>query len=121
MRLPMFKNSRIYEGYIEAQLARWTADLEALKSKEGHLNIEAMAHHNDAVDALQLKHAEVSHHLVSLRGTSGEAWEKVKASTEKGWMEFKSAFQGSAARSLPASPVSKELHDLGHPNHLRGE
>ena len=92
---PMFKNRRIYEGYLEAQLARWTTDLNRLRSKNGPVKIDVMAHHTDSVDALQQKHDATSNHLVSLRGGGDEAWELAKASTELGWMEFKFAFQGS--------------------------
>lgn len=110
MRDSMFEDRLvrlIYESHLKAQLARWKTDLEFLKSEDGRVKIEVLAHHNGSIDALQQKFEETTHHLISLRGDSGKAWENVKASTEKGWMEFKSAFQRPAERPIFTTSMSK--------------
>jgi hypothetical protein len=98
----------MYESYLESQMIRWKADLTNLKARGMGAGSEAMALRN-AIEALQLKLDEASYHLSSLKGASDEAWEQVKASTEKNWMEFKTYFQGSSGRSLPGSTMSQEL------------
>jgi hypothetical protein len=107
MRDSMLENRRIYESHYEAQLARWKSDLDLLKSKDGRVKFEAMAHHNDSIDALQQKYDETSHHLISLRSDCEKAWEKAKANTEEGWMAFKSAFQRPTERPIFATSLSK--------------
>lgn len=103
----MCANRLIYESYLESQMIRWKADLTNLKARGMGAGSEAVAL-RDAIAALQLKLDEASYHLTSLKGASDESWEKVKASTEKGWMEFKTFFQDSAGRSLPGSSMSHQ-------------
>jgi hypothetical protein len=103
----MTENRLLYERYLESQMVRWKADLTNLKARGMGAGSEAMAL-RAAIEALQVRIDEASYHLSSLKGASDEAWEKVKASTEKNWMEFKTFFQGSTGRSLSGSSMSQE-------------
>jgi hypothetical protein len=104
----------IYEGYLESQMFRWRADLTNLKARGMGEGAEAKAL-RDAIEALQLRIDEASFHLSSLKGASDETWEKVKAGTEKNWMEFKSFFQGSPERYPSVSSMSQEASGSAAP------
>jgi hypothetical protein len=101
------ENRLLYESYLEAQLARWAADLLWLKAKDEDLAFEP-ARHGDPVEALQRKHDEASDHLSSLKGAGEEAWSDVQAGTRKGWLAFKSAFQGSIRKPMLAPTEAVE-------------
>jgi uncharacterized protein YfiM (DUF2279 family) len=103
----MNEHRRIYESYLEAELTRWKADLSKLKAKGQGAGSEAMALH-ESIEALQRKHDEASFHLSSLKGASDEAWDSVRAHTERGWMQFKSLFQRSVGTPSPSSSGSEE-------------
>lgn len=100
----MFEDRHIYESYLDGQLARWKGDLEELRAEATRVGAGTQVHFEQSIDALQNKHDEVSHHLSSLRGASDEAWAAVKASTGKGWMEFKSVFQSPAGNAMAHAP-----------------
>ncbi|GLH67001.1 hypothetical protein [Geothrix edaphica] len=89
----MLQNRWLYESNLEAQLARWKADLAILKAKLRPAEIDAASQHDESIEALQHKHDMTSYHLSSLRGASDDAWQSVKASTETSWMDFTAIVQ----------------------------
>lgn len=93
----MLKNRRVYETDLDAQWAQWKADIDVLKAKARRTEVDAMVEYDKAVDALQRKHKEAGNRLHHLKAASDEAWEGLKASTEKTWSEVKSLFQTSTA------------------------
>jgi hypothetical protein len=84
----MPENRRTYEGCLEAQLEQWKDDLALLRAKASRIGTDPVQY-EEAIAALQHQHDTASFHLSSLRGASDDAWQSVKASTGKGWMEHK--------------------------------
>jgi predicted nucleic acid-binding Zn-ribbon protein len=91
----MLENRKVYESKLEAQLAQWKADIDVLKAKARRAEVGAKVRYDQTIEALQGKHKEASQQLRSLKTASDEAWEGLKASTEKVWLEFKALFQDS--------------------------
>jgi hypothetical protein len=85
----VLQDRRIYESNLHAQLAQWKADIDVLKAKAKRVEADAAVRVDRSIEALQRRHDDVSHHLSSLKVASEEAWESVKADTEKGWLDFK--------------------------------
>jgi hypothetical protein len=92
----MLENRKIYESNLEAQLAEWKADLDVLKAKARRAQVGAQVQYDQSIDSLERKHDEAGSHLRALKIASDEAWEGMKASTEKVWTEIKALFQDSA-------------------------
>jgi len=92
----MFENRKIYESHLEAQLAQWKADIDVLKAKAKRAKVDAMVQYDHSIDILQRKHSEADRQLRNLRIASDDAWEGMKSSTEKVWVELKALFQDSA-------------------------
>ena len=95
----MLENRKAYESKLEAQLAQWKADLDVLKAKAKRAEVGALVKYDKAIDALQHGHEEASRHLGDLKSASDDAWESVKASTEKVWLELKSLFESSDGKA----------------------
>lgn len=95
----MLENRKAYETKLDAQLAQWKADIDVFKAKARRGGVDAMVSYDKAVDALDQKYAEAGKQLDSLKTASDEAWENVKAGTEKIWLEVKSQFQSSAEKT----------------------
>ncbi len=91
----MHENRKIYESNLEAQLAQWKAEIDVLKAKAKRAKVDAMIQYDQSIDSLQGKHDEAAKRLRSLKAASDDAWEGMKASTEKVWTEFKALFQDS--------------------------
>jgi predicted nucleic acid-binding Zn-ribbon protein len=91
----MLENRKIYESHLEAQLAQWHADIDVLKAKARRAEVGMKVRYDQTIEALQHKHEEAGQQLSGLRSASDEAWESVKASTEKFWNEVKSLFRDS--------------------------
>ena len=91
----MHENRKIYESNLEAQLAQWKAEIDVLKAKAKRATVDAMVQYDRSIDSLQGKHDEAAKRLRSLKAASDDAWEGMKASTEKVWTEFKALFQDS--------------------------
>ena len=89
----MLENRKVYESKLDAQLAEWKADIDVLKAKAKRAEVGAKVNYDKAIDALQRKHDEADHHLRDLKAASEEAWESVKAATEKVGVEIKSLFK----------------------------
>lgn len=95
----MLENRKAYESKLDAQLAQWKADIDVLKAKAKRAEVDAMVNYDKAIDVLERKHDEVGHHLRDLKVASDDAWESVKAGTEKAWLELKSLLQRSAEKT----------------------
>jgi hypothetical protein len=93
----MLQNRKMYESQLDAQLAQWKAEIDVLKAKARRTEVDAKVQYDQSIDAMQLRHDEAARQLRHLKAASDEAWEGLKASTEKLWTEFKSLFHGSAA------------------------
>jgi hypothetical protein len=95
----MLENRKVYETQLDAQLAQWKADIDVLKAKARRAEVDAKVSYDKAIDALEQKHGEAGKHLRELQTASDEAWENVKAGTEKVWLEIKSVFQSTAEKT----------------------
>lgn len=95
----MLEDRKAYETKLDAQLAQWRADIDVLKAKAKRTSVDVMVNYDKAIDALENKHGEASKQLGDLKTATDDAWENVKAGTEKVWLEFKSQFQGSAEKA----------------------
>ena len=95
----MLENRKIYESRLDAQLAQWKAEIDVLKAKARRTEVDAKVQYDQSIDAMQRKHDDASKHLHSLKAASDEAWEDMKASTERVWTEFKALFHDSAAKT----------------------
>ncbi|HEY3271970.1 MAG TPA: hypothetical protein VGJ89_12235 [Geothrix sp.] len=84
----MPENRRTYEGNLEAQLEQWKDDLALLRAKASRAGTDP-AQYTESIDVIQRQHDTASYHLSSLRGASDGDWQRVRASTETGWMEYK--------------------------------
>jgi hypothetical protein len=92
------QNRWLYESNLEAQLAQWKADITDLQAQMRPAETDAASQHDESIEALQHKHDMASYHLSSLRGASDDAWQDVKAGTEKSWMDFTAIFQHPARK-----------------------
>ncbi|MDP1831849.1 MAG: hypothetical protein Q8K67_07305 [Geothrix sp.] len=90
----MLKDRKVYESTLDAQLAKWSADLNVLRAKAKRTEVDAQVNYDLAIDAMQRKHDEAAKHLSKLKTASDEAWESVKGGTEKVWLELKGLFHG---------------------------
>jgi len=95
----MLDNRKAYEGMLEAELARWTAELDALKAKARPLDAEAKLRADQALDALQHRHDEAENHLLKLKVASDDTWESLKAGIEQSWLEIKTMFHSSPEKT----------------------
>lgn len=95
----MLENRKAYETKMDAQLAQWKADIDVLKAKTRRTGVDVMVNYDKAIDAMQGKHDEASKLLRELEAATDEAWENVKAGTEKVWLELKAEFQSPAEKA----------------------
>ena len=95
----MLENRKAYESKLDAQLAQWKADIDVLKAKAKRAEVDARVSYDKIIDALEAAHDKAGHQLRNLQAASDDAWESLKASTDKTWIEFKSVFQSSAEKT----------------------
>ncbi len=95
----MLENRKAYETKLDAQLAQWKAEIDVLKAEARRTSVDVMVNYDRTIDALQAKHEEAGKHLSGLKAASDDAWENVKAGTEKVWREVKSQFQSSPEKT----------------------
>ncbi|WP_257304837.1 hypothetical protein [Geothrix campi] len=92
----MLQNRWLYESKLEAQLARWKAGIAVFRAEARPVGIDDAVRFDQSIDALQHQLDMANHHLSSLRGASDEAWQNVKVSTERSWMNFTAIVQDPA-------------------------
>ncbi len=95
----MLEDRKAYESKMDAQLAQWRADIGVLKAKTKRTGVDVMVNYDKAIDAMQEKHDEASKLLSGLQAATDEAWENVKAGTEKVWLQLKAEFQSPAEKA----------------------
>ena len=91
----MWKNRKIYETTLDAQLAQWSADLDVLKAKAARAEVNAKVNYDKAIDAMQQKHDEASKRLRALKVATDDTWDNLKTGTERICAEVKTLFEKS--------------------------
>lgn len=91
----MLKDRKAYEDELDAQLARWEADIDVLKAKAKRATVDARIQYDKAIEGMEHQHQRAKVHLHDLRNATDDAWASVKEATEKVWTEVKALF-GSA-------------------------
>jgi len=94
----MLEKRKAYESNLEAQLAMWKADIDVLQAKAGRAEVSAKIQYDQTIDSLERTHAEAGKRLRSLQDAGDEAWEGLKAGTEKAWTEFRDLFHHSKGK-----------------------
>ncbi|GLH70369.1 hypothetical protein GETHPA_19020 [Geothrix rubra] len=89
---------KAFEDKLEAELARRTAELDALRANIKSGQVAAGAGADLAVEALQRKRDEAQNHLLSLKVASDDTWESLKAGIEQSWLEIEGMFHGSSGK-----------------------
>lgn len=89
----MLKNRKAYEDRLDAQLAVWTAELAALQAKAKVASVDGMIKLDQAMEAMQKRHAEAGVHLRNLKTAGDDTWVHVKAGTDMAWHELKAMFK----------------------------
>ncbi|GLH73404.1 hypothetical protein GETHLI_19060 [Geothrix limicola] len=91
----MLENRKSYEGHLDAQLAKWKAEIDLARAKAGRAEPRAKVQFDLAIDSLQRAHDEANRHLSGLKEASDEVWEDLKLGTEKAWTDIRSHFNRS--------------------------
>lgn len=96
MGVSMPDSRKAFESRLEAELARWTAELDALKARvrSGEAGAEHTA--DKAVEALQRKRDEAENRLLDLKVASEDTWKSLKAGIEQSWLEIAGMFHGAS-------------------------
>lgn len=92
------EEKKLYEQKYKAQLDVLKADVAKLKAKSAEAEADAKLLLSRQVQMLEQRLADAQKKLAELRGTSGEAWESVKAGAEASWEALKSGFREAAAK-----------------------
>jgi len=87
-----------YQAKIEAQLKKWSAELEELKAKAAKAGTDAKAELNRQIETLKARQDTAQKKLKELKAASGEAWKDVKSGLEKTVADLKEAWSGALSR-----------------------
>lgn len=75
----------IFEQQFATQLAVWDARYQDIKARAKNVGVEVQSNLQSKMDALEAHRAAAEAQLVELRTRSAEAWEDIKAGTDKTW------------------------------------
>lgn len=89
---------KAYEEKLDAQLREWSAQTALLKAKADMAKADVKIDYYKTIEALQHKQDQARTKLQKLKTAGDEAWEDVKAGTEKAWAEVKTAYYDATSR-----------------------
>lgn len=79
-----------YKKKMEAHLNEWGAQINLLAAKAASASADAKLRYAQDLDKLRDKQRQASMKMKELDEASGDAWEKVKSSTDELWDDLKS-------------------------------
>ncbi len=90
----MLPERKAYESNLEAQLAKWKAELAVMRVQAKDLEGGTKLQSDQVFEAIQHKHDQATHRLNYLKEVRDDAWESVKVHTESTWAEIKALSRG---------------------------
>ncbi|MHB1286139.1 MAG: sll1863 family stress response protein [Leptospirales bacterium] len=87
-----------YKEKINAQLKEWNAQIKLLSAKMDNAKADAKLKYAQELGDIRTKCDEATNVLKELEKTSGEVWEKTKATTEKLWGDLKTGIDQALSK-----------------------
>ncbi|MFN9771584.1 MAG: hypothetical protein ACK54X_03000 [Burkholderiales bacterium] len=87
-----------YRQKLEAQLAEWDARLDTFSARAKRASAEARIDYENDLQALRRQRSAAAESLSELGRRSEDAWQDMKAGTEKAWDDLAKALDRVAAR-----------------------
>lgn len=87
-----------YRQKLEAQLAEWDARLDSFAARAKRASAEAWIDYENELEGLRRQRRAAAESLSELGRRGEDAWQDMKAGTEKAWDELGKALDRVAAR-----------------------
>lgn len=87
-----------YEKKMEAQLEKWSAEIDGLKAKAKMADADARIAINEEIDSAASKKKAAKEKLDELKDAGDDAWEDLKHGIEGAWTSLDAAVRSASSR-----------------------
>lgn len=87
-----------YEQKLQAQLDKWSADIDKLKAKADSAEADLQLEYYKKIEELRSMQETAVDKLFELKDASDDAWQDIKAGVENAWDSLGNALNSFASR-----------------------
>ena len=87
-----------YRQKVDAQMKEWNAQIALLAAKLENAGADVKVKYAQELDAIRAKQRVAAAKVKELDAASGEAWESVKATSDKVWEDLKAGIGQAMSR-----------------------
>lgn len=89
---------KAYEEKLEAEMNEISAKIDVLKAKAAKAKSAGKADYYETIEDLEEKKEVVRSKMNQLKDSGSDAWEEIKAGTEKAWSDLSDSVQSAISK-----------------------